>query len=81
MAAVRAQGFGAIMSQKGHHLRIVVVCGDHPALRVNQAADSTGVREKPPNFFRVLEFIGHQETLSGCGLRGLGEKILSRLKR
>ena len=25
MAAARAHGFGAIMAQKGHHLRIVVV--------------------------------------------------------
>ena len=52
-------------------------CGDHPALRVNRVADSEGVGEKPPKFFQVLEFIGHQETSSGCGLMGLGEKILS----
>ena len=39
---------------------------------------ATGVREKPPKNFKVLvEFIGHQETSSGCGLMGLGEKILS----
>ena len=40
MAAARAHSFGAIMAQKGHNLRIVIVCGDHPALRVNRAADS-----------------------------------------
>ena len=52
-------------------------CGDHPALRVNRV-DSEGVGgEKPPKFFQVLEFIGHQGTSSGCGLMGLGEKILS----
>ena len=39
MAAARTHSFGAIMAQKGHHLRIVIVCGDHRALRVNQAAD------------------------------------------
>ena len=51
MAAVRAHGFGAIMSQKGHHLRIVVVCGDHPALRVNQAADSDRSRREASKIF------------------------------
>ena len=38
---------------------------------------ATGVKRKPPKFFQVLEFIGHQETSSGCGLMGLGEKMLS----
>ena len=38
---------------------------------------ATGVKPKPPKFFQVLEFIGHQETSSGCGLMGLGEKMLS----
>ena len=43
---------------------------------------ATEVREKSPKsfskkFLQVLEFIGHQETSSGCGLMGLGEKILS----
>ena len=40
---------------------------------------ATGVKPNPPKFFQVLEFIGHQETSSGCGLMGLGEKMLSRL--
>ena len=35
MAAARAHGFGAIMAHRGHHLRIVVECGDHPALRAD----------------------------------------------
>ena len=38
---------------------------------------ATGVKRKPPKIFQVLEFIGHQETSSGCGLMGLGEKMLS----
>ena len=41
---------------------------------------ATGVKPKPPKFFQVLEFIGHQETSSGCGLMGLGEKMLSQLR-
>ena len=48
-------------------------CGDHPALRVNRVADSdrSWRPRKPPKIFRVLEFIGHQETSSGCGLMGI----------
>ena len=38
---------------------------------------ATGVKPKPPKNFQVLEFIGHQETSSRCGLMGLGEKMLS----
>ena len=38
---------------------------------------ATGVGEKPPTNFKVLESIGHQETSSGSGLMGWGEKILS----
>ena len=41
---------------------------------------ATGVKRKPPKIFQVLEFIGHQETSSGCGLMGLGEKMLSHLQ-
>ena len=77
MAAARAHSFEAIMAQKGHHLRIVIVCGDHPALRVNPAADSDRSQRGLKKFPLVLEFIGHQETSSGCGLMGLGEKILT----
>ena len=42
---------------------------------------ATGVKRKPPKIFQVLEFIGHQETSSGCGLMGLGEKMLSPRER
>ena len=52
-------------------------CGDHPVLRVNRVADSYRSRREASKNFQVLEFIGHQETSSGCGLMGLGEKILS----
>ena len=50
---------------------------DHPALRSKQEADGDRSQiEASKKFLRVLEFIGHQETSSGCGLMGLGEKIL-----
>ena len=29
---------------------------------------------------QTIQFIGQQETSSGCGLMGLGEKILSQIK-
>ena len=45
MAAARAHSCGAIVAQKGH-LRIVIVCGDHPALRVNRAADCDRSRQR-----------------------------------
>ena len=68
MAAARAHGLVAIMAQ--NYSVVTIQCSE----LTRQLIVMTGFRENLPNVFQVLEFIGQQETSSGCSLMGVGEK-------
>ena len=68
MASARAHSFGAIMAQKGHNLRIVIVCGDHPALRVNRAATSQREASKNVPSTRVHRPPGNVKWVQSHGI-------------
>ena len=68
------------MAQKDLHLHVVVVWWPS-RFRVNQAADSDRNKTQASKNSQVLEFIGYQETSSGCGLMGLGGKKYSPIEK